>query len=277
MPVTPGIPARGNPKGHERLGAGPLREAARVPSAAADIEEHLVALHSPHSFEADRYRALRHFLRQARGSSGVNVLGVTSPVAGDGKTTTAINLAATLAQSPGVRVLLIDADMRRPRVAANLGLRALGPGLAGVLAHAETDLASAVRKLPFGFGVLPAGPPPANAYLTLESPRLGQLLDQARRSYDYVVLDTPPVLLVPDCALISGCVDGFLIVVGAHRTPRKLLGETLTAMDPAKVLGIVVNGDDDARTGYYNRYVGGYYREPAARTGRRGWIPWRNR
>ncbi len=277
MPMTPGIPPRGNLRGHERVPAGGLREVARVPGAAADVEEHLVALVSPHSFEADRYRALRHFLKQAHGSNGLIVVGVTSPVAGDGKTTTAINLAASLAQSPGVRVLLIDADLRRPRVAASLGLGASGPGLSGALAHPETDLATAVRKLPFGFSVLPSGPLPTNAYLTLESPRLGELLEQARHSYDYVVLDTPPVLLVPDYALISGGVDGFLIVVGAHRTPRKLLGETLSAIDPAKVLGIVVNGDDDARTGYYKRYGGSYYREPSGRSARPGWLRWRSR
>jgi capsular exopolysaccharide synthesis family protein len=278
MPLTPGIPQRGNPRGHERVPAGGLREAARVPGAAADVEEHLVALLSPHSFEADRYRALRHFLKQVHGSTGLSVLGVTSPVAGDGKTTTAINLAASLAQSPGVRVLLIDADLRRPRVALNLGLGPSGPGLSGALANPETELAAAVRKLPFGFSVLPSGPLPPNAYQTLESLRLTQLLDQARHSYDYVILDTPPVLLVPDCALISGSVDGFLIVVGAHRTPRKLLGETLSAMDPGKVVGIVVNGDDDARTGYYKRYGGSYYREPIARPARRGgWLRWPSR
>ena len=266
--------------GPDRLSGGPLREAPRGPlGAAANVDEHLVALVSPHSYEADRYRVLRHFVEQARGGSGLKVLGVTSPVAGDGKTTTAINLAATLAQSPGVRVLLIEADLRRPRVAANLCMGHTGPGLAGAIAHDGVELASVVRKPPLGFTVLPAGPPPANAYLALESPRMTQLLDQARRAYDYVVMDTPPVLLVPDCTLISGWVDGFLIVVGAHRTPRKLVGDTLSAMDPAKVLGIVFNGDDSGRTGHYKRYGGSYYAEPANRSNRRGggWLRWPSR
>jgi capsular exopolysaccharide synthesis family protein len=245
------------------------------------VEQHLVSLLSPHSFEADQYRNLRHFLQQATAGSGLKVLAVTSPAAGDGKTTTAINLAVTLAQSPGARVVLIDTDLRRPCVATSLGLDdTRGGGLSTTVRDPQMALQDVVERTPFNFHVLPAGPPPPNAYQVLDSPRLGELLEQARRSYDYVVLDAPPVLVVPDCSLMSQCVDGFLMVVAAHRTPRKLLAEALGALNESKVLGIIFNADDRPLSGYYKQYSGyyGYHRKQSGGEGRRWWpFSWRGR
>ena len=193
----------------------------------------------------------------------LKVLAVTSPAAGDGKTTTAINLAATLAQTSGSRVLLVDTDLRRPLVGGNLGLAPGGPGLAEAAVDDRIELSEVVRPTPYNLTVLPAGDPPENPYQVLESARVGHLLEQARDAYDCVVLDTPPVLLVPDCKLMSQWIDGFLLVVSAHRTPRKLLGEALSALDESKVLGIIFNGDDRPLAGYYGKYYGGYYHERA--------------
>jgi len=244
--------------------------ADRAP-ALEGLEEHLVSLLSPHSFEADQYRILRHFVEQVTGESRRKVLAITSPAAGDGKTTTAINLAVTLAQSPGARVLLVDTDLRRPFVATSLGLEGeSGPGLAGALVDPTLELDQVVRETPFNLAVLPAGPPPRNAYQVLDSPRIGELLEQARRTYDYVLLDAPPVLLVPDCRLMSQWVDGFLIVVAAHRTPRKLLAEALSATDQEKVLGLVFNRDQRPLSGYYKHY-GRYYQADRPRAGRGWW------
>jgi Mrp family chromosome partitioning ATPase len=127
-----------------------------------------------------------------------------------------------------------------------------------------------VRPTPYNVNVVTAGQPPPNAYHVLESPRVAQLLDQARDAYDYVVLDMPPVLLVPDCTLMARWVDGFLLVVGAHRTPRKLLADTLNAIEPDKVLGIVLNRDDRPLSGYYKHYYGRYRQEEES-TRRSGW------
>jgi capsular exopolysaccharide synthesis family protein len=244
-------------------------------SSAVELEDHLITLLSPHSFEADQYRVLRQYLADVRAARSLRVLAVTSPAAGDGKTTTAINLAVTLAQTPGSRVLLVDTDLRRPSVAANLGLDTTGPGLAEAAIDEQLDLSKVVRSTPHNLDVLPAGVSRANPYQVLESTRVGHLLDEARSSYDCVVLDTPPVLLVPDCKLMSQWVDGFLLVAAAHRTPRKLLGEALNALDEAKVLGIVFNGDDRPLSGYYGRYYGDYYHSSHAHGGRRGqgWWP----
>src|SRR2546427_13287444 len=102
----------------------------------------------------------------------------------------------------------------------------------------------------FNLSVLRAGGPTLAPYELLKSSRLEALLDQARRRYDYIVVDTPPFVPVPDCRLIAKWVDGFLVVVAAHRTPQSMLAETLGLIDPAKTKGLVFNGDDARRSGY---------------------------
>src|SRR5262249_25042354 len=106
------------------------------------------------------------------------------------------------------------------------------------------------RTPPYNLSILLAGQPPSAPYEVLESPRFGELLAEARGAYDYVILDTPPIVAVPDCRVIEKWVDGFLVVVAAHRTPRRLLEEALTMMDPSKVTGLVFGYDDRSVSGY---------------------------
>ncbi len=174
-----------------------------------------------------------------RKESDVRVLAVTSPTPGDGKTITTLNLAGALAQAAGARVLLIDADLRRPSVA---GYLPFGPGrscgLVDAIVDADVTLRHVVRRFDrLNLSVLPAGIAETSTYELLNSPRLEALLAEARAHYDYVLIDTPPLVLVPDSRLIGRWVDGFLIVVAAHKTPRRLLAEGLNLLDPAKVLG----------------------------------------
>ena len=239
--------------------------------ARRNLEGHLISMLAADSFEADQYRVLCHLVEQARAEKEQKVLAVTSATVGDGKTTTSINLAAMMAQSPSTRVLLVDTDLRRPLVAANLGLEESGPGLAGALVDDRLELGAVVRSTSFHLDVLPAGRSAANPYQVLDSPRVGELLDAARAAYDCVILDTPPVLVVPDCRLMSQWVDGFLVVVAAHRTPEGLLGETLSALDPEKTIGIVFNRDDRRVTASYKRYYAAYHRGRSASDTGTGW------
>lgn len=223
---------------------------------ANGVDERLVALRDPSSFEAEHYRALRHLLEQTHKSGAVSIIAISSPGPGDGKTVSAINLAASLAEAPEARVLLADADLRRPSVAAYLGLGdSRDPGLVEAITNPGLALADVARRLaPFNFSFLPAGRCIAIPYDVLNAPRLGELLEEARQQYDYVVLDTPPVVPVPDCRVMARWVDGFLIVVAAHKTPRRLVAEALNLMDPDKVIGLVFNKDDRPVSEY-----GGYY------------------
>jgi capsular exopolysaccharide synthesis family protein len=188
-------------------------------------------------------------------SRGVRVVAITSPGTNDGKTLTSINLAAALARGPGARVLLIDADLRRPSIGSQLGLRQDGPGLANAVSDADVGLPEIVQTVEgvHGLSVLPGTTAPADAHEVLRSPRFDQLLQEARGAYDFVVLDTPPLVPVCDAAVMARVVDGLLVVVAAHETTRKQLGEALSLLDEQKTLGLVLNGDRP-RTSKYDAY-----------------------
>lgn len=231
-------------------------------AAYRGIDAHMTSLLNPSSPEAEQYRVLRHRLEQLRVTRGAKVIAVTSPATGDGKTTTAINLAGSIAQNRAARVLLVDADLRRPSVAKCLAM-ADGPGLAEAILERGHELSTLVCQRPaYNLSVLPAGRCPTIAYEILRSPRVPQLLAQAAKRFDYIILDTPPVLLLADSRVVADVVDGMLVVVSAHKTPKKLLAEALSVLDPRKVLGIVLNGDDRPLAGYYKAYRRAYYDSP---------------
>ena len=230
----------------------------KLPETAAPpewerLDEHLVSLVAVGSFEAEQYRVLRHIVEQFYKDADLRVLGLTSATVGDGKTTTALNLAGALAQASDARVLLIDGDIRRGLVRERLGLHDTSAGLAEAILDANIPLASVARHCsPFNLWVLPTRPGAPAPYELLKSPRFGELIQEARQQYDYVVVDAPPLIPVPDCRVIAKHVDGFLMIVGAHKTPRRLVEEALDILDPAKVLGLVFNGDSRPLAGYYS-------------------------
>jgi capsular exopolysaccharide synthesis family protein len=227
-----------------------------APDAPAPAAEQLVSLHAPTSFEADQYRTLRLTVERHRANGGLQVIAVTSPCPAEGKSITALNLAGTLAQARTARVLIVDADLRRPSVARYLGLAPLAtPGLAEALLQPTYELPQLVQYLKrFNLFVLPAGTPQSAPYELLNSARLEELLAEARRTFDYVVIDTSPLLPFPDARLLGRYIDGFFVTVAAHRTRREMLAEGLNLIDPAKVLGVVFNGDDQPRSAHYGYY-----------------------
>jgi capsular exopolysaccharide synthesis family protein len=234
----------------ELISAGPLSGTGE----RAQVAEPLVSFSAPGSLEADQYRTLRHAIERLRRASGFQVFALTSPGPGDGKTTTTLNLAGSLAQSPQTRVLVIDADLHRPSVAEYLGVTHRFRGLTDVLLDDGCDLAHAVRRVnALNLSVLLGGGA-HRPYELLSSPRMERLIEEARGLYDYVLIDTPPVVPLADSRLLERWVDGFIVVVAAHKTPRKLLGEALNLLDPAKVLGVVFNGDDRPLAPYYGYY-----------------------
>jgi capsular exopolysaccharide synthesis family protein len=223
------------------------REAPAIDDVrTAGLEEHLVSFLDPTSFEAEQYRALRHMIEQLHRSADLSVIAVSSPDAHDGKTTTAINLAGALSQALDGRVLLIDADLRSPTVASQLGVGEHGSaGLVDAILDTRLTLDAVARDHPhLHMSVITSGRRASAPYEILKSPRVGELLADARRKYDYVIVDTPPLVSVPDSRVVAKWVDGFLLVVAAHRTPRKLLTEALNVLDRNKVIGFVFNGDD---------------------------------
>jgi capsular exopolysaccharide synthesis family protein len=225
------------------------------------VVEQIVSLVAPDSFAADQYRSLRHIVERLRSESGLQVLAVSSPAPGDGKTVTTLNLAGALAQSPDARVLVMDVDLRKPSVGGYLGLSPRLPGVAEAAADSTLGLGRLVRRFDgFNLSVVPAGQSTNSPYELLNSPRLEELVADARRHFDSVLIDTPPVVTLPDCRLIERLVDGFLIVVAAHKTPRKMLAEALNAIDSRRVIGLVFNADDRPASSYYGYYYGAHSR-----------------
>lgn len=228
----------------------------QLPAASCRPIDELVSFVKPASVEADQYRMLRHAVERLHHEADYKVFGITSAGAGDGKTVTTLNLAGSLAQAPGTRVLIVCADLHRETVTQYLGLTgASSPGLAQLVVNDDFELARAVLRLEaLNVSILPAGDVQGRPYELLASPRLEAVLDEARRHYDFVLIDTPPVAPLADCRVLGRWVDGFIVVVAANKTPRKLLGEALAMLEPSKILGAVFNGDDQPLSPYYGYY-----------------------
>ena len=239
----------------------PMAARRRPVGPTGAVDDHLVSLVAPASLEAEQYRALRHVVEQKRRTDNMSVIAISSPGGGDGKTTTAINLAGALAQAPDARVLLVEADLRRPSISSLLGLGDPdAPGLVQAILDPGLSLAHIVQPLSmFNLSVVVAGQTPPSPYEVLKSPRLGELLDEARRDYDYVILDTAPLVPVQDYRVIARLVDGMVLVVAAHRTPRPMLAAAFEILDPARMIGVVFNGYDPLLSGRRSGYSGGYY------------------
>ena len=224
----------------------------------SSIDKRLVTLTAPASMEAEQYQALRLKLEHLHRERDVRVVGVTSPGARDGKTVTAINLAAALAGGSNARVLLIEADLRRPAVSRYLALGdEARPGLAELVVDSTRKIEDAIgHHEQFGFDTMVAGAPDTPVHQIFRMPRMQTLLAELRQRYDFVVIDTPPVGPVSDCALLARWMDGLVLIVTAHKTPRKQLENALNTLEGAPVLGIIFNRDDKARAGYRRDYRG---------------------
>ena len=230
-------------------------------------EKQAGALSELGSFEGEQYQRLRQQIERLGDTRPLRVIAVTSAVVGDGKTFTAVNLAAALASKPDRRVLVIDADLRRPSVMPRLGMDE-AEGLASVLQASKGSLMRYVKPVEgLALDVLPGETVKSGTYELLTSPKLAAVMQEARAKYDYIVVDTPPVLPLPDSGLLRGVVDGYLVVVSARSTPRKLVGEALNVLEPASVIGLVYNRDDWPVFGFYRSHYRQYFRAYAKSTG----------
>ena len=209
----------------------------------------------------EQYRKLAATLHHAQGERGIRVIMTASALPGEGKSLTAVNLALTLSESYHKRVLLADADLRRPTVQRVFGLPPIG-GLNEGLKLSE-DRAMAVTQISDRLFVLPAGRPEADPMSGLTSDRMRRLVTQAAAAFDWVIVDTPPVGLLPDASLLADFVDGVLLVVRAGKAPFALVKRTVEAITHDRILGVVMNAVDYAHDrnagGYYEYYGYGYY------------------
>lgn len=232
--------------------AAPVLGAVPWDKATADSPV-AVGVHAG-SKRAEAFRQVRTALRFLDAANPVRVVAVTSAVADEGRTTTALNLALAFATG-GARTLFVEADLRRPRAAAYLGLPAT-VGLSDVLVG-EVELADVVHEWGDArLSVLVSGPVPPNPSELLGTPAMASLLATARERYDAVVVDTPPVLPVTDAAVVSVQVDGVVVVVrhgGTTRAQVASTGRVLRGVE-ARVLGAVLTAVPQRDMGAYDEY-----------------------
>ncbi len=213
-----------------------------------DTDPTLVTLTHPRSPAAEAYRTLRTNVQFAGGEPAVRTILITSAGPDEGKSPAAANLAITLAQADH-SVILVDSDLRRPVQHRLFGLQSQ-PGLADMLAGPGPDAAplqaTAVPKL----SLLASGPLPPNPAELLGSARMGQVLPTLRELADYVVIDSPPTVLVTDAAVLATQVDGVLLVLSLGKVKRELARKAKTLLEnvSARILGVVLsNAPYDAR------------------------------
>src|SRR5438270_2434969 len=213
----------------------------------------------PKSEIAESYRALRTSILLSALGSPPQVILVTSALPQEGKTTTAVNCAIVLAQQGG-RVLLVDADLRRPSVHHSLGLRANGSGLSTLLAgqHSAEEVLVRSNQLS-NLYVLPAGPPPPQPAELLSSALMKQWISTWRKHFDHVVIDSPPCLSVTDAVALSVVADSVVLVIRSGVTRKEALrrARELLARVNAKVAGVVVNAVDLRSPDLHHYYYSG--------------------
>lgn len=221
----------------------------------------LVVMTDPFSPTAEAYRSLRTSIQFAAMDKPLKVLTVTSPSVGDGKTTTVANLAVATART-GRRVVLVDSDLRRPRLHEYFGI-GNDVGLTSVMIG-DCTLQQALKEMPDipRLSVLPSGPLPPNPSELLSLRRFPEVMNLLRQHADLVLIDSPPLLPVTDPTLIAAHADAVLVVVSEGSTTRKQLREAFEILHKvdASILGVLLNNSETASTTNYS-----YYHRPSRR------------
>lgn len=248
---TPPVPAAAKPDAADASSAGSVF--ARID---ARLCEKIVIDRNIKPASREQYRRLAAVMHDAQSASGLKVVMIASAVVGEGKTLTAANLALTFSESYRKRVLLIDADLRKPalhnvfRIDASSGL---SDGLT-----ASTTSKLTVRQVSERLAVLPAGRPSADPMEGLVSDRMRRLIDEAKDTFDWVILDTPPLELLPDAHLLASMADGVVVVVRAESTPHNMVRRAVDALGRSRILGVVLNHAQAVPVGdkYHEYYYG---------------------
>lgn len=218
-----------------------------------------IVMHTdPRSAGADRFRFLRMCLRELWNAGKLKTLQITSPLPQEGKSTVALNLATALAEGGRRTVLLIEADLHRPTLTQQMGLEER-EGLADCLEGRLNPVAALRRLEPLGFYLLPAGKPRSNPTELLQTEAFAGVLQRVSPHFDWVLIDSPPVIPLTDALSIARQANATLMVAREGRTPHEAIEKAIAVVGRQRVLGIVLNaveGLDRMYSGYYG--YGGY-------------------
>lgn len=202
----------------------------------------------------EEYARLHADIERASSPARCFVVGVTSAVYGEGKTTVAMNLAGTMAQNSSQRVALVDANLRNWDLQTRLNLPPC-PGLVDILEGGEDDLTNIIQKTELdNFSIIPAGRAAANPARLARSPLFGEVMSALRMQNDFIVMDMAPILPVADTRVLANLVDGVVIVIRAGVTPREIVARAVDAVGNDRVIGVVLNGTETAMPRWLQRY-----------------------
>ena len=235
----------------------PESSAVEFPSVEVSVTEQgrLVFLTEPESLAAEKFRFLGVRMRQIQLNRRIKKVLVTSTIPEEGKSLVAVNLACVLARRKKQKVLLIEGDLRRPVMAQQFGLGKLN-GLAEWLQRDSQTLTNIYRLEGPDFWLMPAGHPPDNPLELMQSGRLSTFMGQLSAMFDWIIVDSPPLLPLADTTVWAKHTEGALLVVREGTTEKAQLQRSLDILKKADLLGVVLNASSDGNHhNYYQRYA----------------------
>lgn len=221
-------------------------------------DNRVVTMRFPDSMVSEQYRMLRTALQAQVAKEGAKVILVSSAIHSEGKTVTATNLAVSLAENADSQVALVDADLRRGRVAEYLGLGNTRPGLSNFLSNGMTPKQVMVRNSMKNLLIIPRGEIARKPSELFSSQKFHLLITELRTRFDYILIDAPPIMSVADAGILAREADGILFVVQVGRTPKSVIAHAHQLFKQAggRILGYVLTNVEyqSAEYRYYNYY-----------------------
>lgn len=220
------------------------------------VEPRLVAITHPQSGYCEEYRSLRTHVLHKSQRQKLQAIVVASVNPSEGKSVTALNLSWLLAQTDGVKALIIDSDLRMPSLTDYLGIET-DKGLSHVLSGEATLVESIVKIEPAGLHILPGGEARPDVAELISGPKFKEILREAREMFDYIIIDAPPLGIFTDATVLINQADGAMIVVRANRTRYSAIERLLEPLPKERLLGVVLNQSDAVMDESHYNY--GYY------------------
>ncbi|MCU0238111.1 MAG: CpsD/CapB family tyrosine-protein kinase [Pyrinomonadaceae bacterium] len=226
------------------------------------VEPRLVAITQPHSTYNEEYRSLRtHILHKSQKQKLQSIV-VASVGASEGKSVTSLNLSWMLAQTDGVKAIIIDSDLRMPSLSDYLGIET-DKGLSDVLSGKASLQDSIIKLEPSGLYLLPGGEARSDVAELLSGPKFKEILRQLRDMFDFIIIDAPPLGIFTDATVLINHADGAIMVVRANRTKYSAVDRILETLPRDRMLGVVLNESEDVLDESHYSY--GYYRNSKIR------------
>jgi capsular exopolysaccharide synthesis family protein len=246
-----------NAVGSTRVAEKRLPDFIRWNVEAERVEPRLVAIRQPHSTYCEEYRSLRTQVLHKSQRQKLQSIVVASVNAGEGKSVTALNLSWLLAQTDGVKALIIDSDLRMPSLSDYLGIEAEN-GLSDILSERATLQESIIKLEPSGLHLLPGGEARNDVAELISGPKFKEILRQARQMFDYIIIDAPPLGIFTDATVLINHADGAMLVVRAGQTRYTDVDRILESLPRDRMMGVVLNQSEEVleethyNYGYYN-------------------------